>query len=272
MGGELISVLGSLINALFLVASIYVYVALLRQVGNRGTDPALASEPRFGLPEVAVAVFLMAIFAFFALMSYTAGADEIPHPRVLDLVGGILWEIGILLTLLYFLRLRRFDITKMAGLARLTFRRAFATGLVLVIFAYPLLIFADWLTVHILGRSASRQSIIELFGTSQRLDERVIIIVTAVVVAPLAEEFMFRFFLYGVLRRYAGRTVALVISALLFAAVHAHLPSFGPLFVLGACLTLAYEWSGTLLVPMTMHAIFNALTLTALAFPDAAQP
>ena len=48
----------------------------------------------------------------------------------------------------------------------------------------------------------------------------------------------------------------------LFAGVHVHLPSFGPLFVLGGCLTLAYEWSGSILVPMTMHALFNFFSLS----------
>ena len=140
-----------------------------------------------------------------------------------------------------------------------------------MIFAYPLIIFADWVTARVLGSGSSRQGIVELFSSSQLLEQRIIIIVLAVAVAPIAEEFVFRFFLYGVLRRYVGRIVALVLSSLLFAAVHAHLPSFVPLFVLGSCFTLAYEWSGSLLVSMTMHAIFNALTLTALAFPDMVQ-
>ena len=70
------------------------------------------------------------------------------------------------------------------------------------------------------------------------------------------------------MKRYLGRVVGIVVSALLFAAVHAHLPSFAPLFVLGACFAIAYEWSGSILVPMTMHACFNAITLTALAFPE----
>src|SRR5213078_1623406 len=111
------------------------------------------------------------------------------------------------------------------------------------------------------GTNSSRQGIIELFSGSPVMQQRVIIIVLAVAIAPVAEEFIFRFFLYGVLRRYAGRAVGLVLSSLLFAAVHAHLPSFAPLFVLGGCFTLAYEWSGSLLVSMTMHALFNALTL-----------
>jgi membrane protease YdiL (CAAX protease family) len=171
-----------------------------------------------------------------------------------------------------FLKLRRFNISELTGLARLSFARAFVTGLVLLIFAYPLIIFADWLTARLLGSGSSRQGIIELFSGSQSMEQRVIIILLATVVAPVAEEFIFRFFLYGVIRRYLGRSIGLIVSALLFAAVHAHLPSFAPLFVLGSCFTLAYEWSGSLLVSMTMHAIFNAITLLALAFPNTLQP
>ena len=87
-------------------------------------------------------------------------------------------------------------------------------------------------------------------------------------IAPIVEEFVFRFFLYGVVRRYLGRSVGLAANSLLFAAVHAHVPSAAPLFVLGACFTIAYEWSGSILVPMAMHALFNSLTLTFLAFPE----
>ena len=94
------------------------------------------------------------------------------------------------------------------------------------------------------------------------------IIIFAVAVAPAAEEFLFRFFLYGVLKRYFGRFFGLTANALLFAAVHTHLPSFAPLFVLGSCFTIAYEWSGSILVSMTMHALFNSVSLTLLAFPD----
>ena len=65
--------------------------------------------------------------------------------------------------------------------------------------------------------------------------------------------------------------IGVLVSSLLFAAVHAHLPSFAPLFVLGTCFAIAYEWSGSILVPMTMHALFNGITLTALAFPEFVQ-
>jgi membrane protease YdiL (CAAX protease family) len=45
-----------------------------------------------------------------------------------------------------------------------------------------------------------------------------------------------------------------------------------PLFVLGSCFAIAYEWSGSILVAMTMHSLFNSLTLAALAFPEIFSP
>jgi membrane protease YdiL (CAAX protease family) len=267
MGGDgFFSALGSIANALFLVASIYIYFSLLRQIAGRAPDAVVPTARRFGLPEAVLALFLSTIFVFTSL---SASGSRVIHLGTRDLIGTALVEFGLVGFIAIFLKLRNFQLAQLTGLARLSFRRAFATAFVLMIVAYPLIVVADWLMARILGSSASsRQAIIELFSGSQLLEQRVLIILLAVAVAPLAEEFIFRFFLYGVLRRYAGRAVALVISALLFAGVHAHLPSFAPLFVLGACFTLAYEWSGSLLVSMSMHAIFNSLTLLALAFPN----
>jgi CAAX protease family protein len=130
---------------------------------------------------------------------------------------------------------------------------------------------ADVIVQHFLGGGSSKQSIVELFNSSQTIQQRILIITFAVVIAPAAEEFMFRFFLYGVLKRYFGYLFGLVANSLLFAAVHGHLPSFAALFVLGCCFTLAYEWSGSILVSMTMHSLFNAMTLIILAFPQFSQ-
>ncbi len=268
MGDSFLSALGSITNALFLVASIYIYIALLRQINSREREVP-TTDRRFGPAEIAVAVFLTSLFA---LSSLGASSAEIVRLRTRDLILNAAVAIGLVLFIAAFLKLRRFNISELAGFARLSFGRAFATGFVLLIFSYPLIIFADWLTARLLGYGSSRQGIIELFSGSQSIEQRFIIIVLAIAVAPVAEEFFFRFFLYGVLRRYLGRSIALILSALLFAAVHAHLPSFAPLFVLGSCFTIAYEWSGSLLVSMTMHAIFNAVTLFALAFPTTLPP
>jgi uncharacterized protein len=191
-----------------------------------------------------------------------------PALRTGDVVMTVVFTILVVLFLVAFLRWRGFDIVLLAGFSKMGFLRVIGTGAILLFFAYPLINLADIFTENALGGGSSRQSIVELFSASQTIQQRITIIILAVAVAPMAEEFVFRFFLYGVLRRYFGRLVGLLVSALLFAAVHAHLPSFAPLFVLAACFTLAYEWSGSILVSMTMHSLFNSLTLTALAFPQ----
>jgi membrane protease YdiL (CAAX protease family) len=79
----------------------------------------------------------------------------------------------------------------------------------------------------------------------------------AVIVAPMAEETIFRGYIYGVLKRYVGAVAAALISAGLFAAMHLNLSSLPALFVLALCLTLAYEATGSLLVNIFMHGLFN---------------
>jgi membrane protease YdiL (CAAX protease family) len=184
------------------------------------------------------------------------------------LVQTLFFVLVIVLVIAAFLRVRGFNLSAAAGFSKISFLRALSIGIVLLIAAYPLIAMADAITQRFLGAGSSRQSIVEFFSGSSTIGQRVMIIFFAVAVAPPAEEFLFRFFLYGVLRRYVGRFMGLVSNALLFAAVHTHLPSFAPLFVLGSCFTLAYEWSGSILVSMTMHALFNSVSLIALAFPD----
>jgi membrane protease YdiL (CAAX protease family) len=188
-----------------------------------------------------------------------------------DLIANGIFTLGLLLFVAAFLRLRRLDIGQLAGFSKISFRRVVMTGAILMLAAYPLIFLADVVMQKFIGAGRDKQGIVELFNTSGTLEQRIMIIVLAVTMAPIAEEFFFRFFLYGVVKRYFGRGVGLLASAILFAAVHAHLPSFAPLFVLGACFTIAYEWSGSILVSMMMHALFNALTLTALAFPELIQ-
>jgi uncharacterized protein len=185
-----------------------------------------------------------------------------------DLVANLVLLLVLVLLLIGFLELRRLNVEKLAGLSKLGIVRAISIGALLLLAGYPLVSAADAVTQRFVEDGASKQNIVEMFSASRTMDQRVMIIILAVAVAPIAEEFVFRFFLYGVLRRYLGRFGGLIFTALLFAAVHAHLPSFAPLFVLGACFTLAYEWSGSILVSMTMHSLFNSLSLIFLAFPQ----
>jgi membrane protease YdiL (CAAX protease family) len=256
----------SLINTLLVIAALYVYLSLARQVSARQANGAGAiDDKRFGWPEALAAALLVGWFGLNVLASLHAPETTAFRARDLFLTGA--FSIAVILLLTSLLQLRGFSVLSLGGFSRLSFGRIISTAAVLLFAAYPLLFVADEISRWFIDGS-SRQQIIEMFTGSETLQQRVLIIILAICIAPMTEEFIFRFFLYGVLKRYLGRSAGLLLNALLFAAVHVHLPSFGPLFLLGSCLTLAYEWSGSILVPMTMHALFNFFTLSALAFPN----
>jgi membrane protease YdiL (CAAX protease family) len=250
---------------LLLLVSVYVYATLIWRISLRPSATVDSSTKTFGLPEAVIATSLSLFLLLGTLGSLASGTSQISD-RVL--AENLVFTLGLVVLITGLLRLRGFDVSSLAGFTRTNFGRAALSGAGLLLAAYPLIGLADAITQRVLGSGSSRQTIVELFNSSRTLDRRIMIIVFAVAIAPAAEEFLFRFFFYGVLRRYLGRFLGLVLNSLLFAAVHAHLPSFAPLFVLGSCFTIAYEWSGTILVSMTMHALFNAVSLTVLAFPD----
>jgi uncharacterized protein len=254
-----------LLNTLLVIAGLYVYLSLFRQAAVRQNGAAALGDRQFGMPEAVAAILLVGWFALNVL-----AASKVHHAtfQTRDLLITGAFSLAVIFILTALLQLRGFSVLSLGGFSRLGFGRIVSTAAVLLFAAYPLLFAADGLSRWLLGEGSSKQQIIEMFTGSETLQQRVLIIVLAITIAPMAEEFIFRFFLYGVLKRYLGRGAGLVLNSLLFAAVHVHLPSLGPLFILGGCFTLAYEWSGSILVSMTMHALFNFLSLSALAFPN----
>ena len=256
-----------LLSALYLIASLCVYVSLIYQISARIGSASGADVPgrAFEVPEAVLASVL--IFFFLMTISSTVPDPALQfHPR--NLLANFLVSAFVVLVIASLLQFRGFDVGALAGFLKISFFRTLGTGAILLFFAYPLIGFSESINQRFFGGGSSKQSIVEFFNGSRTIQERILIIVFAVAIAPLVEEFVFRFFIYGVLKRYVGCFLGVILSSLLFAAAHAHFPSFVPLFVLGSCFAIAYEWSGSILVSMTMHSLFNSLTLTALAFPE----
>ena len=257
----------SLLSALYFIASLCVYVSLIYQISARIRIVSGADAPAraFGLPE---AVLASVLIFFFLLTIGSAVPDPALqfHPR--NLLANFLLSAFVVLVIATLLQFRGFDVGALAGFFRINFFRTLGTGAILLFFAYPLIGFSETINQRFFGGGSSKQSIVEFFSASRTIEERILIIVFAVAIAPIVEEFVFRFFIYGVFKRYVGCLLGVILSSLLFAVAHAHFPSFVPLFVLGSCFAIAYEWSGSILVSMTMHSLFNSLTLIALAFPE----
>jgi uncharacterized protein len=89
--------------------------------------------------------------------------------------------------------------------------------------------------------------------------ERAALAGVAVVLAPLAEEILFRGILYTAVKQFGFPRLALWGTSVLFAVVHLNLPAFLPLLVLALTLTLLYEKTGNLLASIPAHSLFNTI-------------
>ena len=147
------------------------------------------------------------------------------------------------------------------GLQPSRFPKAALTGALWLLITYPLILIIQETVQQFTGASDDSQLIVSYFLEHPDLRHRIAVILMAVVVAPVAEEIIFRGYFYGVIRCFGGRIPALLTSSLLFAAIHVHLPSIPGLFILAVILCFLYERTASLWAPIALHAAFNASTI-----------
>ena len=177
-----------------------------------------------------------------------------------DIVAGALHVLLLVVVVFAFLRVRKINVTELFGFRSQSLFKAtgFAAGLIIA--AFPLMLCVGALAQQLMGARAEEQELVQFFTRAASRHDFMRVILTmmfGVLLAPAAEEFIFRGYIYGTLKKYTGLVPALVFTSLLFAAIHVNLSSLPGLFVLAVCLTVAYETTGSLLVAMAMHALFN---------------
>ncbi len=88
-----------------------------------------------------------------------------------------------------------------------------------------------------------------------------ILLLSAGLIAPLAEEAFFRGFVYAGLRSRLSVPWAVLASAALFSAAHLLPTTMPPLFVLGALFALLYEYTGSIWPAIALHVLTNTAAL-----------
>jgi membrane protease YdiL (CAAX protease family) len=88
-----------------------------------------------------------------------------------------------------------------------------------------------------------------------------LLVVAAVVLAPIVEELIFRGCLYRFLKSQTTLLPAQIASGIFFSMIHWNLLSFLPLVLVGIFLARVYEKTGSILVAIWFHAFFNTFSL-----------
>jgi hypothetical protein len=124
----------------------------------------------------------------------------------------------------------------------------------------PVVVATGWLLVRLVGDPGGSNPLLELVLGSKDPLALFLLGWTAVVLAPLFEETIFRGALLPVLAKRWGTAGGVVLSALLFAMAHISIGELAPLTVLGVGLALLRVSTGRLLPSVLMHALWNAIT------------
>jgi membrane protease YdiL (CAAX protease family) len=113
------------------------------------------------------------------------------------------------------------------------------------------------------GFETQMQQFLELFSGTGGL---LLAILVIGIIAPIGEEVFFRGFAYRCFRTRWGPMVGGAVSAALFSLIHFHPVALLPIFLVGCVLAYLYERTGTLVAPITLHAVNNIVAVLALHF------
>ncbi len=197
---------------------------------------------------------------YFLLAAKLANLNE-DHTVTVAMAGELFLRLIVLAGLFWYCNRREFDWKRAFGLCSGSRFRGIAAGVIGFFAIFPIcrvttIIYIKLCTL--VGIKITPQPVIELFTQTDSTWFLALLVGFAVIVAPIFEETVFRGFAYPALKKRWGTWPAMLVVSAVFAAVHLHAPSFGPLFALGLGLVLGYEMTGSLLTPITMHALFNA--------------
>lgn len=121
-----------------------------------------------------------------------------------------------------------------------------------------------FLALKAIGAEPVQQITVQILQDFQGWFRRGCFAVSAIVLAPAAEEIIFRGILYPALRQQGRPQMALFVSSLLFASIHVNVMTFLPLFVFALMLVWLVERTDGLLASITAHAVFNAVNFVLL--------
>lgn len=105
------------------------------------------------------------------------------------------------------------------------------------------------------------QAVVETLQNTPSVTLVILLSISAVIIAPIAEEVIFRGYLYPVLRGFSGIWPAALTTGLFFGLIHANVMGLPLLTLLGVALAILYERTKSIWVPIVCHACFNGFQI-----------
>lgn len=215
-------------------------------------------------------LFLLSVFLGTMMVAMAAGILSRLLPLrgdALTIFNGAAAQIGMVAGVAaYHFRVERLQLgTTPRGI------RILPSGLATFLISLPILTVTSlaWRAfLDVFGLPGQQQDLIRMFAHADSPGLLLTMTLLAIVVAPVAEELVFRAGLFRYFRTRTSRSVALVAPALFFAVLHVSdwrtldgFASVGPLTVLAIVYSIAYERTGQIGTAIVAHGLFNLNTV-----------
>jgi membrane protease YdiL (CAAX protease family) len=171
----------------------------------------------------------------------------------------------------FFLRQHQVNWRDAFGFRGTNLKRALAVAAAVVVGILPVAWLLQGASIAVLekiGWPVEDQAAVLLFAGAKSAWLKIYLGAFAVVIAPVAEEFIFRGVLFPFVKQLGFPKSAWLGVSALFALIHFDAGTFVPLFALALTLTWLYEFTGNLFAPIFAHSLFNAVNLCVLLFQN----
>lgn len=188
------------------------------------------------------------------------------------LLGGLTIHVAGLFILFEALRRRNCSWNRAFGFSRHKLLLQIGRGMVGFLAVMPFIFFSALVYQMVLtwlGYPVTLQDVALVFVIPQSLLTQILLLFLALIIAPVFEEALFRGILLPLLLKKLSIGWSVVICSGFFAVIHMHVPAMAPLFVVAVGFALAYIYTGTIIVPITMHVLFNTVNTSLLLFTAA---
>ncbi len=223
--------------------------------------PVFPSKPPILFDKLLTVFYVAASTLLFTLSFFLTESPEGEPKQTLNLAE--VWINTLFPLVIYFPLMARYA-TVFSPLERLSLKHCMLT-LVALLSIYILNTFValtgfyTWI-INVTGSPETQQAIQSLKNAPEA--HLIPMAVSAIVVAPIVEEFFFRGFIFRLLSCRIGVVAAALLSSLYFGAVHLSLVQTTTLTIFAVVQCFLYTKTRSIIYPIILHAVFNTISVT----------
>jgi uncharacterized protein len=196
--------------------------------------------------------------------------DQLQFAQMIVLVA--FFQVAALIWIAVFLRRSNISWRAAFGLRPPSRIKAVAAGLAVGVLILPVAWVLQWVSEDVMEwlhiNPVAQAAVTELQNAALPMPEKILFGVFTILLAPIAEEALFRGILYPTIKQAGHPRWALWGTSVVFGVMHFNMATLAPLVFLAVVLVFLYESSDSLLTPIATHGMFNAANFFYLIFPD----